>query len=84
MKCLFCDILLQVYPKSWTAIYVALDNVGMWNIRTEFWARQYLGQQFYLRVYTPVDSRRDEYLIPENALLCGRAVGQSKAVSQPL
>ncbi|GMN38251.1 hypothetical protein TIFTF001_007495 [Ficus carica] len=74
----------QVYPKSWTAIYVALDNVGMWNIRTEFWARQYLGQQFYLRVYTPVDSRRDEYLIPENALLCGRAVGQSKAVSEPL
>ncbi|KAK9005422.1 hypothetical protein V6N11_042856 [Hibiscus sabdariffa] len=40
----------QVYPKSWTAVYVALDNVGMWNLRSEFWARQYLGQQFYLRV----------------------------------
>ncbi|XP_010266098.1 PREDICTED: L-ascorbate oxidase homolog [Nelumbo nucifera] len=66
----------QVYPKSWTAIYVALDNVGMWNLRTEFWARQYLGQQFYLRVYSPVESIRDEYPIPKNALLCGRASGR--------
>ncbi|XP_023547180.1 L-ascorbate oxidase homolog [Cucurbita pepo subsp. pepo] len=66
----------QVYPKSWTAIYVALDNVGMWNLRSEFWARQYLGQQFYLRVYTPSTSLRDEYPIPKNALLCGRATGR--------
>ncbi|XP_031122710.1 L-ascorbate oxidase homolog [Ipomoea triloba] len=68
----------QVYPKSWTAIYVALDNVGMWNVRSEFWARQYLGQQFYLRVYTTSTSLRDEYPIPINALLCGRAVGHHK------
>ncbi|KAK4477258.1 hypothetical protein RD792_016472 [Penstemon davidsonii] len=67
----------QVYPKSWTAIYIALDNAGMWNLRTEFWARQYLGQQFYLRVYTPIQSVRDEYPIPKNALLCGRARGRS-------
>lgn len=66
----------QVYPKSWTAIYIALDNVGMWNLRTEFWARQYLGQQFYLRVYSPVNSIRDEYPIPRNARLCGRAAGR--------
>ncbi|KAH7690174.1 L-ascorbate oxidase protein [Dioscorea alata] len=66
----------QVYPKSWTAIYIALDNVGMWNVRTEFWSRRYLGQQFYLRVYTPVNSIRDEYPIPKNALLCGRAAGR--------
>ncbi|KAF3970293.1 hypothetical protein CMV_005991 [Castanea mollissima] len=66
----------QVYPKSWTAIYLALDNVGMWNLRTEFWARQYLGQQFYLRVYTPTTSIRDEFPIPKNALLCGRAKGR--------
>ncbi|KAK3021727.1 hypothetical protein RJ639_046073 [Escallonia herrerae] len=65
----------QVYPKSWTAIYIALDNVGMWNIRSENWARQYLGQQFYLRVYSPSNSWRDEYPIPKNALLCGRALG---------
>ncbi|MBA0865529.1 hypothetical protein Goshw_012967 [Gossypium schwendimanii] len=66
----------QVYPKSWTAIYVALDNVGMWNLRSEYWARQYLGQQFYLRVFTTSTSLRDEYPIPKNALLCGRASGR--------
>ncbi|KAH7523442.1 L-ascorbate oxidase homolog [Ziziphus jujuba] len=65
----------QVYPKSWTAIHVALDNVGMWNLRSEFWARQYLGQQLYVRVYTDSSSLRDEYPIPKNALLCGRASG---------
>ncbi|KAL5730007.1 hypothetical protein ACHQM5_002886 [Ranunculus cassubicifolius] len=67
---------VQVYPKSWSAIYVALDNVGMWNVRSQDWARQYLGQQFYLRVYSPVNSWRDEYPIPKNALLCGRAAGR--------
>ncbi|CAA0835896.1 SKU5 similar 4 [Striga hermonthica] len=66
---------VQVYPRSWTAIWVALDNVGMWNIRSEDWARQYLGQQFYMRVYTPSKSFRDELPIPRNALLCGRARG---------
>ncbi|XP_021646093.2 L-ascorbate oxidase homolog [Hevea brasiliensis] len=66
----------QVYPKSWTAIYMALDNVGMWNIRSENWARQYLGQQFYLRVYTSSNSWRDELPIPRNALLCGQARGR--------
>ncbi|KAJ0054050.1 hypothetical protein Pint_02017 [Pistacia integerrima] len=66
---------VQVYPKSWTAVYMPLDNVGMWNIRCENWARQYLGQQFYLRVYSPANSWRDEYPIPSNALLCGKAVG---------
>ncbi|XP_073014127.1 L-ascorbate oxidase homolog isoform X2 [Typha latifolia] len=67
---------VQVYPKSWSAIYMPLDNVGMWNIRSENWARQYLGQQFYLRVYSPANSWRDEYPIPRNALLCGRASGR--------
>ncbi|KAE9616802.1 putative laccase [Lupinus albus] len=66
---------VQVYPKSWTALYMPLDNVGMWNVRSENWAHQYLGQQFYLRVYSPANSWRDEYPIPSNALLCGRAIG---------
>ncbi|CAL5394168.1 unnamed protein product [Camellia sinensis] len=66
---------VQVYPNSWTAVYMPLDNVGMWNIRSENWARQYLGQQFYLRVYSPANSWRDEYPIPSNALLCGQALG---------
>ncbi|CAM8883950.1 unnamed protein product [Rhodiola kirilowii] len=67
---------VQVYPKSWTALYMPLDNVGMWNIRSENWARQYLGQQFYLRVYSPANSWRDEYPIPINARVCGRATGR--------
>ncbi|KAL7000082.1 hypothetical protein U1Q18_001232 [Sarracenia purpurea var. burkii] len=66
---------VQVYPMSWTAVYIPLDNVGMWNVRSENWARQYLGQQLYLRVYSPANSWRDEYPIPSNALLCGRALG---------
>ncbi|XP_056699495.1 L-ascorbate oxidase homolog isoform X2 [Spinacia oleracea] len=69
---------VQVYPNSWTAVYMPLDNVGMWNIRSENWARQYLGQQLYLRVYSPANSWRDEYPIPSNALLCGQAVGHKK------
>lgn len=68
---------VQVYPQSWSAIYMPLDNVGMWNIRSEDWERQYLGQQFYLRVYSPANSWRDEYPIPKNALLCGKALGRS-------
>ncbi|KAH9618478.1 hypothetical protein KSS87_004774 [Heliosperma pusillum] len=67
---------VQVYPRAWTAIYMSLDNVGMWNIRSENWARQYLGQQFYMRVYTTSQSWRDELPIPRNALLCGRARGR--------
>ncbi|XP_038713119.1 L-ascorbate oxidase homolog isoform X2 [Tripterygium wilfordii] len=62
---------LEMYPNSWTAVYMPLDDVGMWNVRSENWARQYLGQQFYLRVYSPANSWRDEYPIPSNALLCG-------------
>ncbi|XP_078162887.1 L-ascorbate oxidase homolog [Carex rostrata] len=68
---------VQVYPQSWTAVYVALDNVGMWNLRSEYWSHRYLGQQFYLRVYTPSNSTRDELPMPDDALLCGRATGKT-------
>ncbi|CAN4079613.1 unnamed protein product [Withania somnifera] len=66
----------QVYPKSWTAILVSLDNQGMWNLRSAMWDRQYLGQQVYLRVYNPTPSLANEYYIPDNALLCGKAAGR--------
>lgn len=66
----------QVYPNSWTAILISLDNQGMWNIRSATWARQYLGQQFYLRVWTPLHSLANEYYIPTNALRCGKAIGR--------
>ncbi|XP_057975746.1 L-ascorbate oxidase homolog [Malania oleifera] len=66
----------QVYPQSWTAILVSLDNEGMWNVRSAMWERQYLGQQLYMRVYSPERSLANEYDPPSNMLLCGRAVGR--------
>ncbi|XP_010255119.1 PREDICTED: L-ascorbate oxidase homolog isoform X2 [Nelumbo nucifera] len=66
----------QVYPNSWTTIWVSLDNQGMWNLRSAIWERQYLGQQFYLRVWNQDKTPANEYDIPPNALLCGKAKGQ--------
>ncbi|XP_065874301.1 L-ascorbate oxidase homolog [Euphorbia lathyris] len=66
----------QVYPNSWTTILVSLDNQGMWNLRSAIWERQYLGQQLYLRVWTSQQSLANEYDIPSNALLCGKAAGR--------
>ncbi|XP_021714237.1 L-ascorbate oxidase homolog [Chenopodium quinoa] len=66
----------QVYPNSWTAILVSLDNQGMWNLRSAMWSRQYLGQQLYLRVWNSAQSLANEYNPPTNVLLCGKAVGR--------
>uniref|UniRef100_A0A0E0LGF6 L-ascorbate oxidase n=1 Tax=Oryza punctata TaxID=4537 RepID=A0A0E0LGF6_ORYPU len=66
---------VQVYPNGWSAILVSLDNQGMWNLRSANWDRQYLGQQLYMRVWTPQQSFSNEYSIPTNAILCGRAAG---------
>ncbi|KAJ7557283.1 hypothetical protein O6H91_05G120200 [Diphasiastrum complanatum] len=63
----------QVYPQSWTAVMLELDNVGMWNIRSQTLQRQYLGQELYLRVYNPEVSFRTEAPIPSNAIMCGKA-----------
>ncbi|CAJ2670524.1 unnamed protein product [Trifolium pratense] len=65
----------QVYPNSWTAILVSLDNQGMWNLRSAIWERQYLGQQLYLRVWNAQHTAANEYDVPNNALLCGKALG---------
>ncbi|XAR73950.1 L-ascorbate oxidase [Bertholletia excelsa] len=66
----------QVYPNSWTAILISLDNQGMWNMRSAIWERQYLGQQFYLRVFSPTESLANEYDLPSNVLVCGKAIGR--------
>jgi FtsP/CotA-like multicopper oxidase with cupredoxin domain len=66
---------VQVYPNSWTTILVSLDNKGMWNLRSAIWERQYLGQQLYLRVWNEQQSLYNEYNIPSNVLLCGKAIG---------
>merc|ERR1712226_1299449 len=69
---------VQVFPKSWAAIFLTFDNAGMWNIRSEMWERTFLGQQLYASVLSPARSLRDEYNIPDNALLCGLVKGLPK------
>ncbi|GFQ01934.1 l-ascorbate oxidase homolog [Phtheirospermum japonicum] len=70
---------VQVYPKCWSAIYVSLDNEGMWNLRSAMWARQYLGQQLYIRVLNPEPKSKipankiTENPMPQNVILCGLA-----------
>ncbi|RZC67162.1 hypothetical protein C5167_010852 [Papaver somniferum] len=67
---------IQVYPKSWTAILVSLDNKGMWDLRSQIWPRRYLGQEMYVKVWNDEKSLYTEYNPPKNALLCGKARGQ--------
>ncbi|XP_058215920.1 L-ascorbate oxidase homolog [Rhododendron vialii] len=62
---------IQVYPNSWAAIMTTFDNAGMWNLRSMALDRHYLGQQLYISVLSPEHSLRDEYNIPDTALLCG-------------
>ncbi|XP_020535413.1 L-ascorbate oxidase homolog [Jatropha curcas] len=68
----------QVYPASWTAVMVKLDNQGMWNLRSQDAVRTYLGQELYIRVKgighedPSTISPRDELPIPHNAILCGK------------
>lgn len=69
---------IQVYPKSWAAILLTFDNVGMWNVRNECMERAYLGQQLYISVPTPERVLRDEYNLPDNALLCGMVKNMPK------
>ncbi|GMY11697.1 L-ascorbate oxidase homolog [Fagus crenata] len=64
---------VQVYPLSWSAVLVSLDNKGMWNLRSAIWSRRYLGQQLYVRVWNNEKSLFTENDVPPNALYCGKA-----------
>lgn len=61
----------QVYPGAWTAVLVSLDNVGIWNLRTENLDSWYLGQETYIRVVNPEPTNKTELPMPDNALFCG-------------
>ncbi|EYU24755.1 hypothetical protein MIMGU_mgv1a0035151mg, partial [Erythranthe guttata] len=61
----------QVYPGAWTAILISLDNVGVWNLRTENLDSWYLGQETYVRVVNPEPNNKTEFPMPDNALFCG-------------
>ncbi|CAJ2635471.1 unnamed protein product [Trifolium pratense] len=64
---------VQVYPNSWTAILVSLDNKGMWNLRSAIWESRYLGQELYMRVWNNEKSLYTETNVPANVLFCGKA-----------
>ncbi|XP_072957721.1 L-ascorbate oxidase homolog [Typha angustifolia] len=68
---------VQVYPLSWTAVLISLDNLGMWNLRSQDIEKRYLGQEVYMRVrgenLNAIPDPRDEIPIPANIIRCGRA-----------
>ncbi|XP_075498655.1 L-ascorbate oxidase homolog [Primulina tabacum] len=64
---------VQVYPYSWSAIFVSFDNKGMWNLRSANWQRRYLGQELYVKVWNDEPSRSTENGIPDKVIYCGKA-----------
>ncbi|KAE9451616.1 hypothetical protein C3L33_16480, partial [Rhododendron williamsianum] len=62
---------IQVFPGGWTAIMVSLDNVGVWNLRTENLDKWYLGQETYMRIVNPEENNTTELAAPDNVLYCG-------------
>ncbi|CAH9112203.1 unnamed protein product [Cuscuta epithymum] len=68
----------QVYPGAWTSILISLDNVGIWNLRTENLDSWYLGQETYIRVVNPEMTNKTEMPIPENVLYCGALQSRQK------
>ncbi|KAI0529149.1 hypothetical protein KFK09_001696 [Dendrobium nobile] len=60
-----------VYPGAWTAVMVSLDNVGIWNLRSEDLDSWYLGQETYISVVNPESTNKTEQPVPDNALYCG-------------
>ncbi|KAH6820620.1 SKU5 similar 3 [Perilla frutescens var. hirtella] len=62
---------VQVYPGGWTAVYVYLDNPGMWNLRSQNLQHWYLGQELYIRVHDPDPNPAKEHSLPSNLLFCG-------------
>ncbi|MQL81306.1 hypothetical protein Taro_013760 [Colocasia esculenta] len=69
----------QVFPGAWTAVLVSLDNVGIWNVRTENLDTWYLGQETYIRVVNPEQTNKTELAPPNNVLYCGRLESRQKA-----
>ncbi|KAL1532120.1 monocopper oxidase-like protein SKS1 [Salvia divinorum] len=62
---------VQVYPSGWTAVYVFLDNPGMWNLRSQNLVHWYMGQEIYIRVHNDDPNPAKERPPPQNLLLCG-------------
>ncbi|XP_022865185.1 monocopper oxidase-like protein SKS1, partial [Olea europaea var. sylvestris] len=70
---------VQVFAGGWTAVYASLDNVGVWNLRSDNLDRWYLGQETYMRIVNPEDtSNKTELPVPDNALYCGALSSKQK------
>ncbi|OAY62933.1 Monocopper oxidase-like protein SKU5 [Ananas comosus] len=69
----------QVFPGAWTAVLVSLDNVGIWDVRTENLDDWYLGQEVYVKVADPEGYNKTEMLAPDNVLYCGLLKDKQKA-----
>ncbi|KAF7140241.1 hypothetical protein RHSIM_Rhsim06G0082700 [Rhododendron simsii] len=71
---------VQVYPGRWTTVYVYLDNLGMWNLRSQHLKNWYLGQEIYIYIYIYIYVRiydvdpdpTKEQPPPHNVLFCGQ------------
>ncbi|KAJ7559976.1 hypothetical protein O6H91_04G109200 [Diphasiastrum complanatum] len=73
----------QVFPNSWTAVLFELDSDGMWNIRSQILQQEYLGQQFYMRVFNPQGFLITESPPPANLLYCGELAHLQPPSPQP-
>lgn len=71
----------QVFPGAWTAILVSLDNVGIWNLRTQELKAWYLGQETYVNVINPEITNKTELAVPDNVIYCGVLSGLQKYVA---
>lgn len=80
----FPSCFAQVFPGAWTAILISLDNVGVWNLRTDNLDSWYLGQETYVKVYNPEVNNKTEFPMPDNALFCGSLSKLQKYVSEPV
>ncbi|GFZ06977.1 cupredoxin superfamily protein [Actinidia rufa] len=79
----FSTGMARVFPGGWTAILISLDNVGVWNLRTENLDSWYLGQETYIRVVNPEVTNKTEFPMPDNALFCGALSKMQKYVFEP-
>ncbi|CAN4096139.1 unnamed protein product [Withania somnifera] len=74
---------VQVYPGRWTAVYVFLDNTGMWNLRSQHLKNWYLGQELFIRVFDDNPNPAKERQPPQNLLLCGMFESSVSPVPSP-
>ncbi|CAI9092058.1 OLC1v1027205C1 [Oldenlandia corymbosa var. corymbosa] len=76
---------VQVFPGAWTAVLVSLDNVGVWNLRSENLDRWYLGEETYMKIVNPEDSgNKTELPRPENVLYCGALAKYQKSSTRSI